>query len=327
MKVFYFVISLIRGFFLTIFPSLGYKGLINTQISVYNRLKRRIPELPENELLNKLITSRIKSLPKVGSHEQEYYAPLLRNPSKTLEDVIWAIIDYEYIQSRAQEAIIKGQSMGLTADQTVALWRDFEEQARSDIRESIKKKVATVKGKVKITKPEFASILDFCLSKGFELESPGESIARSIAKTAEDIEFEIRNENDSKRLFQELLILYMWVITRACTKLFKDEDKCYACLDIFHRNVYKAYYKNTTETSMLQLEKSFRKKYLQYEKAAEKADKPGPMWWLAKAANQNIFGEVKKDPFAQMHIGEIIGTFMEYVDKVLEQTLKKGEIE
>lgn len=181
--------------------------------------------------------------------------------------------------------------------------------------------------KVKITKTEFASVLDFCLSKGFELDSPGESITKSITKTAEDIEFEIRNEDDTKRLFQELLILYMWVIIRACTKVFKDADKRNTCLDIFHRNVYETYYKGTTDQGFTQWIKSFGLKYLQYEKAAEKADEPGPIWWLAKAANQNIFGEVKEDPWVQMRIGDIIGTFMEYVDKVLEQTLKKSEIE
>lgn len=181
--------------------------------------------------------------------------------------------------------------------------------------------------RVKITKTEFASVLDFCLSKGFELESPGESIAKSIAKTAEDIEFEIRNEDDAKRLFQELLILRMWVIIRSCTKVFRDADKRNACLDIFHRNVYEAYYKDTTEEGFTQWIKSFGLKYLEYEKAAEKVDKPGPMWWLAKTVSQNIFGEVRKDPFILMSIGDRIGTFMEYVDKVLKQTLKKSEIE
>ncbi len=321
--------SLIKALLKKLFGWAGYQGVIDTQINVYNRLRKQAPNMSENERLNYLITSRMRAIPRSDSKEDEeyHYAQILQNPDKTLGDVIWAIVGYEFIQSRAQEAIIKGRNMGLTADQIATLWRDFEEQARNDIRESIRKKVTKVKGKVKITKTEFASVLDFCLSKGFELEAPGESIAKSIAKTAEDIEFEIRNENDTKRLFQELLVLYMWVITRACTKVFKDEDRRDACLDIFHRNVYETYYKNTTETGMTQLEKSFRMKYLEYDKAAAKADKPGPMWWLAKAANQNIFGEVKRDTFVQVLIGDIIGTFMEYVDKVLEQTMKKSEIE
>ena len=181
--------------------------------------------------------------------------------------------------------------------------------------------------KTKITKSEFASLLDFCLWEAFELESSGGSIAKSIVKTAEDIDFKIRNENDSKRLFQELLILYMWVIIHACTKVFSDEDKRNACLDIFHRNLYEVYYKDTTEQSFTQWIKSFVLRYREYVKAAEKAGKLGPMWWLAKAANQNIFGEAKRDILVQAKIANRIGTFMEYVDNVLEKTMKKSQIE
>jgi len=136
--------SFIKVFLLKAFSSLfGYKGVINTQINVYNRLKKQMPEAPENELLNKLITSRTKAWPRAGSRgqEQEYYAQFLENPNKTLEDVIWAIIDYEFILSRAQEAIIKGQQMGLTMDEIVGHWHDFEARVKGEIRESIKRKV------------------------------------------------------------------------------------------------------------------------------------------------------------------------------------------
>ena len=135
--------SFIKVFLLKAFSSLfGYKRVINIQINVYNRLKKRMPGLPENELLNKLITSRTRAWPKVGSkeQEQEYYAQFLQNPNKTLDDVIWAIIDYEFILSRAQEAIIKGQQMGLTIDEVVGHWHDFEARVRDDIRESVRKK-------------------------------------------------------------------------------------------------------------------------------------------------------------------------------------------
>ncbi len=120
----------------------GYQSVINTQIDLYNILRRRIPELPEAELLNKLISSRINALPKAGSDEQEYYGPLLGNHNKSLEDVIYAMIHYEFILSRASEAITKGQEMGLTSDQINELWGDFREQVRNDIKVSIQKTVA-----------------------------------------------------------------------------------------------------------------------------------------------------------------------------------------
>lgn len=135
--------SFIEVFLLKAFsPLFGYKGVINTQINVYNRLKKRMPEIPENELLNELITSRAKASPRAGSkeQEQEYYTPFLENPNKTLEDVIWAIIDYEFIRSRAQELIIKGQQMGVTIDEIVGHWHDFEARVKGDIRESIRRK-------------------------------------------------------------------------------------------------------------------------------------------------------------------------------------------
>ena len=101
-----------------------------------------MPESQDNELLNKLIASRINAFPKVGADEQEYYEPLLGNPNKSLEDVIYAMIHYEYILSRASEAITKGQEMGLTSDQITELWGDFGEKVRNDIRVSIRKVVA-----------------------------------------------------------------------------------------------------------------------------------------------------------------------------------------
>jgi len=131
-----------------VFSSLfGYKGVIDTQISVYNRLKRHMPEMPENELLNKLIASRIRAWPRVRSkeQEQEYYAQLLEDSNKSLEDVIWAIIEYEFIQSREKEAMIEGQQLGLTMDEIARVYQrakhDFEVWMRGEIREALEQKL------------------------------------------------------------------------------------------------------------------------------------------------------------------------------------------
>lgn len=83
----------------------GYMGLVDTQISIYNRLKKAMPELSENEILNKLILSRIKTLPRIASEEEEYtyYKSLLQNPLKDLELVILHIVNYEFIESRKEK--------------------------------------------------------------------------------------------------------------------------------------------------------------------------------------------------------------------------------
>ena len=83
----------------------GYMGVVDTQISIYNRLKKAMPELSENEILNKLILSRIKTLPRIALEEEEYtyYKSLLQNPLKDLELVILHIVNYEFIESRKEK--------------------------------------------------------------------------------------------------------------------------------------------------------------------------------------------------------------------------------
>lgn len=119
-----------------------YRDVIKTQVSVYNTLKSHKPDMSENELLNGVIISRMRAVPRVGKkkEEQAHYAPLLKRSDKTLEDVIWAIIDYEYILSRAQESIIKGQELGLTIDEIGRTWRDFETSVRQEIRELLEQR-------------------------------------------------------------------------------------------------------------------------------------------------------------------------------------------
>lgn len=173
--------------------------------------------------------------------------------------------------------------------------------------------------KSEITQGEFVSILDFCLSQGLGLDT----LEESIAKIAKSIDFEIRNENDSKKLYLELLILHMWVITYTCEKLFEDEDKRNACLDLFHHHVYKANYKDLPDEGFNQWMKSIRIRYMEYYAAIENLKEAGPIWWLSKAVNRNIFGELKKDPSLQVRIVEMVGSFMKNAVAILEPTLKK----
>jgi hypothetical protein len=135
--------NFIKASLLKIFSSLGYQGVINTQISIYNRLKKRAPETSENDLLNQLIISRIEAPPRAAPKEEKYayYTPLLENPNKILEDVIWAIVGYEFIQSRIKELFAQGYKMGLSTEEICRHIEDFKTQIKSDIKESIKRKV------------------------------------------------------------------------------------------------------------------------------------------------------------------------------------------
>jgi len=125
-----------------IFPPLSYKGVVNTQIAVYKKLKKREPKMPEDKLLNLLITSRVEAPPRVASKQDEYthYESLLKNPNKTLEDVILAIVEYEYILSRSEFVIDRGFRVGLSLQETLANIDRFKSKARKYITERIKRK-------------------------------------------------------------------------------------------------------------------------------------------------------------------------------------------
>ena len=143
MKMFHMIMALIQGLLPKIFPPLGYKGVINTQINVYNRLKKHAQGISENDLLDRLIISRIEAPPRVAPKEEEYahYTPLLENPDKILEDVIWAIVEYENILSRGEYVFNRLSRMGISPLEAIAEVENFKTRVLKEIEESIEKKV------------------------------------------------------------------------------------------------------------------------------------------------------------------------------------------
>ena len=107
-KILLIVKSIISGLLLRIFPSLGPKGVVDTQIAVYERLNKKYPTASENDLLTSLIMSRIKAplSPTTTQEEYAHYEALLQDPNKTLKDVVWAIVEYEYLLSRGEELLL-----------------------------------------------------------------------------------------------------------------------------------------------------------------------------------------------------------------------------
>ncbi len=95
----------LKGLLLKIFPSFGPKGLIDTQISVYKRLKKITPYATENDILNSLIMSRINTPLSTSTKQEErlHYDPIWQNTNKKLEDVIWVMFEYENVLSREAE--------------------------------------------------------------------------------------------------------------------------------------------------------------------------------------------------------------------------------
>lgn len=136
-------------------------GVVDTQISIYNRLKKTMPELSENDILNALILSRIKAPLGPASKEEEYahYKPLLDNSNKTLEDVIWEIIFIEYLETRTNELLKKK-----IPPEAITTWisevRQYIKERTSKIKprkrkEKINSPVLTEENKISITEEVF----------------------------------------------------------------------------------------------------------------------------------------------------------------------------
>lgn len=138
---------LFLGMLSNILPFLSYKGVVNTQIALYKKMRSREPEIPEDDLLNVLLFSRIDSLPRITSKEQEYkhYESLLRCSEKTLKDVIWAIIEYEYILSREEHLLGQAVRTGSSQEELLANVDTFE----ANVKRYIEKRIGAMGNRAK----------------------------------------------------------------------------------------------------------------------------------------------------------------------------------
>ncbi len=191
----------------------GYMGVVDTQISIYNRLKKAIPELSENEILNKLLLSRIKTLPRIALKEEEqaHYKPLLDNSNKTLEDVIWEIIFFEYLKNRTNELLKKK-----TPPEAITTWI-------SEVRQYIKERTSKIeprKRKEKIRK--FYTSTD---NKG-DIEELIKTVSLILDATGAKLNEKDKKMLSSKKSPEEI-------------KNIRDEQK--KSLGKFYNNLYKGY--------------------------------------------------------------------------------------
>ena len=138
-----YIKSLLMGILLKIIPSISYKDTVNTQITIYNRLKRKFPRASENDLLNSLIMSRIKAIPRVDSlsREYDYYVSFLKKSNKNLQEVIWEIINYENFETRKQKVYNKFSRMNFSEKSIPTMIDQWEGDCKKYIDKRIKQKV------------------------------------------------------------------------------------------------------------------------------------------------------------------------------------------
>ena len=141
MRIFFIIKSVFWGILIKLFPSLGAKGIIDTQIKVYKKLMNKFPEASENDLLNSLIMSRVNAPFSTSTIQNEYanYESMIQNPNKTLEDVIWAIVEYELLLSRGEKlfeqlSIVKAQPTSVIEE--LKEWRKYIEECVKKLRDT-----------------------------------------------------------------------------------------------------------------------------------------------------------------------------------------------
>lgn len=94
MSFFRYTKGIFQSIITSIFSGLGYKGVVNTQISLYKKI-RASKEASEDEIICYLLSSRLEvSNNDIGA--ESYYQELLKMPNKNLEWAIVSILEWEY---------------------------------------------------------------------------------------------------------------------------------------------------------------------------------------------------------------------------------------
>lgn len=174
-----------------------------------------------------------------------------------------------------------------------------------------------------ISRGEFSLMLRHCLTMGFG-EEP---LEEAIAGFAAGIGYQTRDSADIMRLYYELMVLYMWLIVRSCSKAIPDVARRNDCLDLFHRAVYEGHVEQVAEEEYARWFQGVGEKYLEYQAAIDSPDEPDPARSLSGVVSRNIFGKPSNDPAVQTRIGNMAFTFMGYVDDTLTELLEGNDIE
>ena len=164
--------------------------------------------------------------------------------------------------------------------------------------------------KVKVSRKQFAGLLDYWLW-GFLSE-------KAVKKTANDLGFKIRTNEDFTKIFEELFVLDMWVVVYTCEGIFEDEDKRNDVLDIFHHLEYGRYL-GKEERSFSDWMMSIAPRYAEYGKAMETEHPSTPLWVVANVFNKRLFGEIKNDLAFQTNVIVYKGLFVKHLGEAIKQ--------
>jgi len=186
------------------------------------------------------------------------------------------------------------------------------------------------KRKIKVTKEEFAEVLLLWLTrqvnreaitrdaKIFDLQSEDEWQSR---EAKELFGLNLANKKEFTVLIEELVILNMWIIVRACERVFDDVNKRDDCLDIFHKIVFERLIKEDDE-EFEQWHFGLADKYVEYSKAVDAEPSSNAMLNLTSVVYRNLHGDAIPDAFTGFEIGAYVAESI----KALEEAIKQYKV-
>ncbi len=166
------------------------------------------------------------------------------------------------------------------------------------------------------SKEEFAKILYRWL--GLRLTE------RKIKKFAKEIDFNIKNNADYNKLYNELFILNQWLVLYSCESTFENIEKdSNNILDTFKKLVINKYFFDKGATlikSEKWLEEINTKSY-KYSEAMSQKDGMSASTYLWITFSKNLFGQIDYDIKSQAELFIYIVSFIESFTEMTEKKL------
>ena len=152
--------------------------------------------------------------------------------------------------------------------------------------------------KARTSRQEFAEILYRMVSSSLTEEA--------LEASARDFKFQLGNEEDRSKLYNELLLLNMWLTVHVCQSELPSREQCRECLDLFHSLTYERHSPGQAEQDYREWLETVRSVYAVYDEAMSSGHHAAALWVVADVFSCNLFGKVRKDPLIQAYIGKHI---------------------
>lgn len=188
---------------------------------------------------------------------------------------------------------------------------ELQVMAQGDIRES------SLDAKIKISREDLANTL-YCWLAEYLTET-------KVRVMADEIGFRLKGLMGMKvkkslyeRFYQELFILYMYLIVLTCRDAIAEEEKKNAILALFHKTVYERNIR-VTGTPYDQWIAFMHHMYNGYQNAIASASLLTPLLLLADEFEKNLFQKKRLGHYTKFEFSMQISGMVKHLSEVLQE--------